>query len=85
MSSSQLGTPTSPEVTNISQHGFWLLVDEAELFLPFEQFPWFRDATVASIQKVEQPTPGHFYWPELDVDVGIDSIRNPERYPLNSR
>jgi hypothetical protein len=30
------------EVTNISAHGFWLLVDGRELFLPFDEFPWFN-------------------------------------------
>jgi hypothetical protein len=40
------GTATSQaEVTNISPHGFWLLIDERELFLPFEGYPWFRRAS----------------------------------------
>jgi hypothetical protein len=31
------GAATSAaEVTNISKHGFWLLLDGRELFLPFE-------------------------------------------------
>ena len=37
------------------------------------------------ILAVEEPTPGHFYWPELDVDLGIKSIEHPERFPLKSR
>jgi hypothetical protein len=85
MSSSQPGTPTSPEVTNISQHGFWLLAHGEELFLPFDEFPWFREATVKAILEVEEPSPGHFHWPALDVDVGLDTIRNPEKYPLSAR
>jgi len=24
--------------------------------------------------------PGHFYWPELDVDLAIESIEHPERF-----
>ena len=35
---------SAPEVTNISRHGFWLLLGDEELLLPFEQFPWFRSA-----------------------------------------
>ena len=47
MKSAALGLSTSPvEITNISQHGFWLLLEDEELFLPFSEFPWFRDATV---------------------------------------
>ena len=73
------------EVTNISRHGFWLMVDDRELFLPYEEFPWFNGASVESILKVERPQPGHLYWPDLEVDLTVDSIENPERYPLKSK
>lgn len=83
MSFATLGEFTSPvEVTNISRHGFWLLLDDEELFLPFTDFPWFRDAAVAKILHVELPSRGHLYWPELDIDLAVDSIRHPERFPL---
>jgi hypothetical protein len=39
-------TTSEAEVTNISQHGFWLLVGGRELFLPFDDFPWFKSAPV---------------------------------------
>lgn len=77
-------TSQRAEVTNISAHGFWLLVDDRELFLPFEQFPWFRDATVAAILRIERPQSHHFYWPDLDVDLTLDSIEHPENYPLRA-
>jgi hypothetical protein len=73
------------EVTNISKHGFWLLVDGRELFLPFAEFPWFKQAPVDAILRLERPTAGHLHWPELDVDLSLDSIEHPERYPLTSR
>lgn len=80
------GTATSEvEVTNISRHGFWVLVDDRELFLPFEKFPWFRSAAVEAILEVQRPRPDHLYWPQLDVDLTVDSIEQPERYPLTSR
>lgn len=80
------GVSTSqPEITNISIHGFWLLIDERELFLPFDEFPWFRDSTIAAIQNVERPAPHHLYWPELDIDLHVESIEHPERYPLKSK
>lgn len=76
------GTSTSPvEVTNISPHGFWILVDDREFFLPFDTFPWFKEATVSAISRVERPQPSHLHWPELDVDLTLDSIEHPERYP----
>lgn len=77
------GTITSaPEVTHVSRHGFWLLLGDEELLLPFEHFPWFKNATIAQLMQVEWPTPGHLYWPELDVDLAVESIRNPSAYPL---
>jgi len=76
---------SAAEVTNISKHGFWILVDSRELFLPFDEFPWFKQATVEAILRLERPTPGHLRWPDLDVDLALDSIKHPERYPLTSR
>ncbi len=73
---------SAPEVTHISQHGFWLLVADEELLVPFEQFPWFRRATIDQISHVEWPTPKHLYWPELDIDLSLDSIRQPDTFPL---
>ena len=79
------GTATSEvEVTNISKHGLWILVDERELFMPFDEFPWFRAAPVEAILRVERPQPHHLYWPDVDVDLTLDSIENPEKYPLKS-
>lgn len=76
---------STAEVTNISTHGFWMLVDDREVFLPFEEFPWFKGASVEAIVTVERPQPHHLYWPELDVDLTVDSIEHPERYPLKAR
>jgi hypothetical protein len=78
-------TASQAEVTNISQHGFWLLLDERELFLPFEEYPWFKRAPVEAILRLEQPQPGHLHWPDLDVDLSVDSIEHPERYPLRAK
>lgn len=57
------------EITNISAHGVWLLVGEEELFLSYEDFPWFKDTSVGKILNVRRPTPGHFYWSDLDVTL----------------
>lgn len=86
MKSAQLGTNTSEaEVTNITSHGVWMLVRGDEKFLPFEQFPWFRDAKVSSVYAVELPSEHHLYWPELDIDLAVKSIDHPERFPLVSK
>lgn len=86
MTSAALGTSISAaEVTNISRHGFWVLLRDEELFLPFSEFPWFRDVAVGKILRVELPSPNHLYWPELDVDLAVESIRHPEHFPLISQ
>ena len=86
MNSQVLGKNTlAVEVTNISSHGIWLLTRDKELFIPYEEFPWFKNAPVGKILKVEEPSPGHLYWPELDVDLGIESIEHPERFPLKAK
>ncbi|MCY3757121.1 MAG: DUF2442 domain-containing protein [Acidobacteria bacterium] len=72
------------EVTNISVHGIWLLAGTEELFLPYKDFPWFKDASVGRILNVREPTPGHFSWPELDVDLGLEAILHPDRFPLRA-
>ncbi len=80
------GTATSQvEVTNVSRHGFWLLLDGREHFLSFEDFPWFKHATIEAILRLERPAPGHLHWPDLDVDLATESIEHPERYPLTSK
>ncbi len=73
------------EVTNVSKHGFWLLLGDEELFVPFSEFPWFKDAPVAKLTNVERPQPHHLHWPDLDLDLAVDSIRHPEQFPLVSR
>jgi hypothetical protein len=86
MKSAALGNSTSgPEVTNVSQHGLWLLLGTEELFLPFMQFPWFQDAPIGKVLHVEQPSAEHLYWPELDIDLAVESIRHPDKFPLLSR
>ena len=81
MSSSMHGSDTSiTEVTHISQHGVWLLTSSGkELFMAYKVFPWFLYQPVRVIHNVEEPSPGHFYWPDIDVDLSEAIIENPER------
>jgi hypothetical protein len=76
-------TISDSEVTNISSSGFWLLVEDREYFIPFVDYPDFRDATVAQIFEFQQPGPSQFYWPGLDIDIELDALKNPERFPLS--
>ncbi len=83
MSSLPLGSATSVcEVTNISRQGFWLLVDDKEYFVPFADYPVFRDATVAQIYALRRAGPGQVHWPALDADIELDALEKPDSYPL---
>ena len=73
------------EVTNVSIHGFWLLIDNEELFLSFEDFPWFKNIAIGELTNVKLESPMHLYWPSLDVDLDVESIRHPEKFPLISQ
>ena len=71
-----------PEITNISEHGFWIFLKAKEYFLPFEQFPWFKNANVQQISEVQLWHDSHLYWPSLDVDLSFSIIEHPEKYNL---
>jgi len=45
------------------------------------QFPWFRDASIEKISVVERLTADHLYWPLLDIDLSVESIRYPAAFP----
>ena len=70
------------EVTNVSSHGVWLLTRKAELFMSFDDFPWFKNQIIEAIINVEELSSGHYYWPDIDVDLTEEMIEHPERFPL---
>lgn len=80
------GARTSPvEITQITPFGIWLMLNAEELYLSFEQFPWFASASVREICNVELPATDHLYWPQLDVDLTKEMVVNPNRFPLTSK
>lgn len=83
MKSEAAGSSTlEVEVTQIDRKGIWLLIGERESFLPFEQFPRFRDASVGKIHNVALLNNNHLCWPDLDIDLAVESIEHPEPFPL---
>ena len=73
------------EVTNISTHGLWILTGDREFFLSYEQFPWFKHRTIDEIIKVEKFGENHLYWSKLDVDLSLEMIEYPEKFPLKAK
>ncbi len=83
MTSFKLGESISPaEITGITAIGFWLLVGEREYFVPFADYPAFRQATVAQIVNLQQAAPEQLYWPDLDIDIELAALDEPGRFPL---
>ncbi len=73
------------EVLNISAWGIWILVEDVEYFISFEEFPWFAEAKIADILLVSYPHSGHLYWAKLDIDLALDSLVDPEKFPLKAK
>ena len=85
MSLSPLGNSTlAVEITNISAHGIWILTRDRELFMSYDDFPWFKRQPVEAILNVVEESPGHFHWPDIDIDLTEEIIEHPERFPLKA-
>ena len=86
MTSSMPGNDTSAiKVAHISPHGIWLLAHHEELFMPYKDFPWFKQQPIEAILNVEEPSPNHYYWLVIDVDLTKEIINNPDRYPFKAK
>ena len=82
MKSLKHGKDILVSVENITPFGIWIFVKEKEYFLSYKDYSYFKDQTLSSIQNVQLLHGYHLYWPELDVDLEIDNLENPEKYPL---
>ena len=83
---SQHGTDTSRvEVVDVSAIGFTLVVDGRRFAVPFSGFPWFDGVPAAKLGNVKVLHRDHLYWPDLDVDLSLECIEHPERFPLISK
>lgn len=85
MKSVKSGQNTLVSVENITPFGIWLFVKNKEYFLNYDLFPFFKDKTLKAIQSVTLVHGYHLYWPELDIDLELDNLENPAKYPLKSK
>jgi len=85
MKSTRRGRSTlAVEITDIQDCKISLRLDGREFDLAFDRFPWFKGATEQRIRNVRRPHARHLRWPDLDVDLDLESLEFPERYPLVS-
>ena len=71
-----------PEVTNVSQFGIWVVASGSEFFISYSDYPVFEGAPLLSVVKVEADFEGNLHWQELDADIELEALKNPEKYPL---
>jgi hypothetical protein len=70
------------EVQEISNQGIWLQLRGEQYFLTYEEYPWFKNAKDSHVMNVKLINQDHLEWPDLEVDLEVDSLKNPEKYPL---
>lgn len=75
-------TESSAEITNISPNGIWVLSNDREYFINYKEYPFFTNASIRQIADVEKDSFGNLHWPELDIDIELEALENPEEYPL---
>jgi len=63
--------------------GFSLFLDNQKYLLNFTEYPWFKNASGEEILNVKLLNSHHLYWESLDIDLELDSIKNPDSYPLS--
>lgn len=69
-------------VLKINAQGIMLSVQGHDYFLSYNRIPWMQDAPIRSVLNVQMSGSDAIEWPDLDVDLEIESLRHPERYPL---
>ena len=73
---------TLADVLMINDRGIMISVEGQDYFLSYNRVPWMREATINDVLNVRMSGKNAIEWPQLGVDLEIDSLRHPERYPL---
>ena len=73
---------TSVDVLMINDRGIMLSVQGQDYFLSYNRVPWMRDATINEVLDVQMSGKNAIEWPKLDIDLEVESLKHPERYPL---
>lgn len=73
---------TSVCVLMINDKGLMISVQGQDYFLSYNRIPWMRNASIADALNVQMSGRNAIEWPNLDVDLEIESLKHPERYPL---
>ena len=70
------------EVSAITPHGLWMLIHDKEYFLDFSTYPWFKKKNLEDIFEVILEHDHLVHWPKLDIDLSLEILEAPQRFPL---
>ena len=73
---------TLASVLMINSQGIMISVLGHDYFLSYNRVPWLKDARISDVLNIEVSGRSARAWPALDVDLEIESLEHPERYPL---
>jgi len=72
---------TLVRILSINAEGVSLSVSGKVYFISYDRVPWFRNARVSEVLNVSMMGRMGIRWEDLDVDLEIDSLEHPEKYP----
>ncbi len=73
---------TQVSVLMINDKGIMLSVKGNDYFISYNRIPWMKNACISDALDVQMSGRNAIEWPKLDVDLEIESLKHPERYPL---
>ena len=76
---------SAAEILNVSEFGIWMLIKGKEYFLSYKEFPWFEKSSIKEIYDFEFVHDRHLHWPSLDIDLALESLAAPAKFPLKAR
>lgn len=69
-------------IVAINREGIMISLEGNNYFLSYNRVPWMKDATINEVLDIRMSGKNAIEWPKLDVDLEVESLRHPERYPL---
>lgn len=75
------GINTLSKVLSITGQGILITIKEGDFFLNYKSYPWFKNAKINEVLNIKRDQEA-IYWDSLGVEIEIDSILNPQNYPL---
>jgi len=76
------GRNTFLKVVSITPTHIVLHINAEEFLVPFTRVPWFHNAKVEDVFDVRMNGDDEIRWDKLDIDLAVDSLKHPEKYPL---